>query len=64
MLFFGTPYRYTDFQQSCDRIHRIRQTTPVNIYTVLLDTKEKNVTSRIEEIMIWSKNISGANMDF
>lgn len=64
MLFFGTPYRYADFEQACDRIHRIGQTTPVNIYTVLLDTKEKNVTSRIEEIMIWSKNISGANMDF
>lgn len=64
MLFFGTPYRYADFEQACDRIHRIGQTTPVNIYTVLLDTKEVNVTSRIEEIMEWSKSISDANMGF
>ena len=64
MLFFGTPYRYADFEQACDRIHRIGQTTPVYIYTVLLDTEEDNITTRIDEILNWSKDISDANMNF
>ena len=64
MMFFGVPYRYADFEQACDRIHRIGQTTPVDIYTILLDTKELNITSRIEEIMNWSKSISDSNMNF
>ena len=65
MLFFGTPYRYADFEQACDRIHRIGQTSAVYIYTVLLDTgKSPNITTRIDEIMKWSKDIAGSNLDF
>ena len=51
MFFFGTPYRDADFEQACDRIHRIGQTTDVNIYVVLLDSEYKNITDRINEIM-------------
>lgn len=57
MFFFGTPYRSADFNQACDRIYRIGQTTDVNIYTVLLDSPEKNITDRIKEIMDWSGNM-------
>lgn len=54
MLFFGTPYRSADFDQACDRIYRIGQTSDVFIYTLLLDSPEKNITDRIKEIMDWS----------
>lgn len=64
MFFLGTPYRNADFEQACDRIHRIGQTTQVNIYTVLLDTgKEKNITERIDEIMQWSARISDSMLN-
>jgi len=54
ILFFGTPYRYTDYDQACDRIHRIGQDTPCYIYNILLSTRDKNITDRIDEIMNWS----------
>lgn len=54
MFFFGTPYRSVDFEQACDRIHRIGQTDPVFIYNILLWSKDKNITNRIDEIMNWS----------
>lgn len=57
MLFFGTPYRSADFNQACDRIHRIGQTNDVYIYKVLLDSPEKNVTERINEILGWSEDM-------
>ena len=61
MFFFGTPYRDADFQQACDRIHRIGQTSDVNIYTVLLDSGHKeNITDRINEIMNWSGTATSA----
>lgn len=64
MFFLGTPYRNADFEQACDRIHRIGQTTQVNIYTVLLDTgEEKNITERIDEIMQWSARISDSMLN-
>lgn len=64
MFFLGTPYRNADFEQACDRIHRIGQTTQVNIYTVLLDTGEKkNITERIDEIMQWSARISDSMLN-
>ena len=54
MLFFGTPYRSADFDQACDRIYRIGQTSDVFIYNVLLDSPQKNITDRIKEILDWS----------
>lgn len=60
MFFFGTPWRSTDFDQCCDRIHRIGQTSTVYIFNVLLKTQEKNLSSRIDEIMKWSGDMFGA----
>lgn len=57
MFFFGTPYRSADFDQACDRIHRIGQDSVCYIYNVLLWSQEKNVTGRIEEILNWSSEM-------
>lgn len=51
ILFFGTPYRNADFEQACDRIHRIGQTSEVFIRKVLLRSSKKNVTDRIDDIL-------------
>lgn len=64
MIFFGTPYRSADFEQACDRIHRIGQTSEVYIYKILLESGHKNITDRIDEIMTWSSDISGSIIDF
>lgn len=63
MLFFGTPYRNADFEQACDRIHRIGQTSEVYIHKILLKSAAKNITDRIDEIMEWSAEISGSIID-
>ena len=54
MFFLGVPYRDADFEQACDRIHRIGQTTDVNIYIILMKSSEENISTRIEKIMSWS----------
>ena len=59
MIFFGPPWREADLQQCSDRIHRIGQTDDVDIYTVTLDTGvELNLSSRMEEILAWSKRMT------
>lgn len=63
MFFFGTPYRNADFQQACDRIHRIGQTRDVNIYIVKLKSNKKNITNRIDEILKWSYTMSSALLE-
>ena len=63
MIFFGTPYRSADFEQACDRIHRIGQTTDVYIYKILLESEGKNITDRIDEIMQWSSDMTGSIID-
>lgn len=60
ILFFGTPYRSTDFEQATDRIHRIGQSENCYIYNVLLWSREKNITGRIEEILNWSEEMFDA----
>ncbi len=60
MFFFGTPWRSADFDQCCDRIHRIGQTSSVYIFNILLKSQEKNLSSRIDEIMQWSGDMFGA----
>jgi len=60
MFVFGTPWRDADFRQLTDRIARIGQTTDVNIYTVMLDTPEINISTRMQEILQWSSRMFGA----
>ena len=62
VFFFGVPYRSADFDQACDRIYRIGQTSDVNIYKVLLKsaTGVANITTRQNEIMEWSREMSKA----
>ena len=57
IIFLGTPYRSSDFEQATDRIHRIGQDENCYIYNVLLWSREKNITGRIEEIMNWSEEM-------
>lgn len=57
MFFFGTPWRDADFEQCCDRIYRIGQTTDVNIYTVLLSTGARNLSTRMDDILNWSNDM-------
>ena len=59
MFFFGTPYRAADYEQACDRIHRIGQTVDVYIYNVLLDSIKPNISDRINNIMNWSSEMTG-----
>lgn len=63
MIFLGTPYREADFEQACDRIHRIGQSMDVYIYTILLKSAKKNISDRVKEIMDWSGEASGEFMD-
>lgn len=58
IVFLNKPWRYIDYQQASDRVHRIGQDTEVFIYTLLLDTgNEKNLSTSMEEIMDWSKEM-------
>lgn len=57
MIFFGTPWRSADFDQACDRIHRIGQNQDVSIYKLILDTgKDINLSTRMNNILDWSEN--------
>lgn len=57
MFFFGPPWRSSDYDQCCDRIHRIGQTTPCHIYNVLLKTEYPNLSTRMDSILVWSQNM-------
>lgn len=60
MFFFGTPWRSTDFEQACDRIWRIGQTDPVNIWNVLMQSRSKNLSTRMKDILEWSDRMFNA----
>lgn len=60
MFFFGPPWRQSDFDQCSDRIHRIGQTDQVNIYSVILQTPELNLSTRMDDILNWSKKMTEA----
>ena len=61
MLFFGPPWRESDFQQCSDRIHRIGQTDDCYIYTVVLQTGDAaNLSTRMDDILKWSKRMTDA----
>ena len=58
VIFAPTPFRYTDYEQAYFRCYRYGQDTKVNIYTLTLDTgSEPNVSTRIEDISNWSKDL-------
>jgi hypothetical protein len=63
MMIFGTPWRNSDFNQLCDRIHRIGQTDDCYIYTFYLESQEKNLSNRMDEILEWSKNMTDSYID-
>ena len=58
VIFLNKPWRYTDYQQASDRVHRIGQESEVFIYTFLLDTgSSPNLSEKMEDIMQWSKDM-------
>ena len=65
MFFFGTPWRDTDLEQASDRIWRIGQTEPVDIYIVKMvsmNRRMKNLSDRMDEILQWSARMFGMAM--
>lgn len=63
MFFFGPPWRSTDYDQCCDRIYRIGQTSDVNIYNVRLDTPKMNLSDRMDKILNWSSQMFHSAID-
>jgi hypothetical protein len=58
VIFLNQPWRYVDRVQAEDRVHRIGQDTPVNIYLYVLDTGgEPNLSTRMEDIISWSREM-------
>ncbi len=58
VIFINEPWRSVDKSQAEDRIHRIGQDTEVKIYTFVLDTgADKNLSTRMSEIVQWSKDM-------
>lgn len=58
IVFLNKPWRYSEYSQASDRVHRIGQDTEVFIYTILLDTGNKpNLSTRMEDIMSWSQDM-------
>lgn len=60
MFFFGPPWRETDFEQCADRIHRIGQTSKVDIFNAILLDSRPNLSSRMTDIMKWSGDMFGS----
>jgi len=58
IIFLNKPWRHSDKLQAEDRVHRIGQDTPVDVFTFILDTGEKqNLSTRMEEIVSWSQEM-------
>jgi SNF2 family DNA or RNA helicase len=58
VIFMNKPWRHIEAAQASARIHRIGQDTECHIYTLILDTGAKpNLSTRMEEIMEWSKSM-------
>ena len=61
VIFLNVPYRSVDYQQASDRVYRIGQDADVYIYKLLLDTgEEPNLSTRMHDILTWSKEQFGA----
>jgi SNF2 family DNA or RNA helicase len=64
IIFINPPWRSTDKQQAEDRIHRIGQDSTVYIYNYTLDTGgEPNLSTRMDDIIDWSKSLFSAIME-
>lgn len=57
VIFLNVPFRSVDYEQASDRCYRIGQDTEVYIYRLVLDTgDEPNLSTRMQDILAWSKN--------
>jgi SNF2 family DNA or RNA helicase len=67
VVFLDYPFRVHEMEQAVARAFRIGQTVQVYVYEFVLDTVEKNISSRAEEIMLLWKNqvaeILGTNIN-
>lgn len=63
MFFFGPPWRSADYDQCCDRIYRIGQTSDVYIWNVRLDTETFNLSDRMNKILNWSSQMFHSAID-
>lgn len=63
MFFFGTPWRQADLSQCQDRIYRIGQNVPVNIYITKLNSGKKNLSDRMDDILNWSSDMFDAMVE-
>lgn len=63
MFFFGPPWRSADYNQCCDRIYRIGQTSNVTIFNVILKTDQFNLSDKINKILSWSGDMFGAAIE-
>lgn len=58
VIFLNPPYRSVDYEQAYSRVYRIGQESEVNIYNFSLDTgNEPNLSTRMDDIMSWSKEM-------
>ena len=58
MIFLNKPWRHVEYLQASDRIHRIGQDTACTIISLVLDTgSEENLSTRMEDVMTWSKEM-------
>ena len=58
VIFAPPAFRSVDNEQAAARCHRIGQTDPVFVYTLLLDTGNiPNLSTRIDDISNWSKDL-------
>jgi hypothetical protein len=64
VIFLNVPFRSTDYEQASERCYRIGQDTDVYIYKLVLDTgDEPNLSTRMQDILSWSKDQFGQIVD-
>lgn len=64
VVFLNVPFRSVDYEQARDRCYRIGQDTDVYIYRLVLDTgKDPNLSTRMQDILAWSKDQFGQIVD-
>lgn len=64
VIFLNVPFRSVDYEQASDRCYRIGQDTDVFIYKLVLDTgEEPNLSTRMQDILNWSKEQFGEIVD-
>lgn len=63
-VFLNMPWRDADYNQASNRIWRIGQDTPCNVYTLHLFTSGYvNLSDRTDEILEWSRNMASSITD-